>query len=612
MSEGFAAIALMWVVVLTVVLGWGVYSVFRRRQLRARQELAQTEQALATEFPELVHAWGGLAVLKDAGAVRHILQDLAERPSNAQPAPSVDQRFSERRAPGQSPAAFELERIEQSSAVPQAVAAPLSAPPSIGSPEASPIAATALPVQSAVATARAEAKTPRESLLLATVQKLHSARKELDALVEEGPAWGNAAFLGAIIGFGSGSALQSGVWAWLIALLVAVAAAVVKVLSWMGHRAILAELVTDAEQTLSREFPDAVQAWGGASVLRSTVAVTKIYRDLGGEPEAKDDAVSAIDVEALPERFGVADAERERNRELTGSVRRIVQRHDGLAETSEPKPFPLPVALFVGLLLGAAVGGGVLGLGWSWFAPHSITEDHREETRVHVDFLGSSLSPESYVRLDRIAFTATALVAAAFGLLVAGTVAWLLANRRFYRLQLSLAVVFFLVPAAPIGAGVGAILSGFFSPYDLQSERSYATKTAKKVLPKDSKDIAPGGKDGKRGSGDEFEAPTQTSSRYYDFRGVSLSHTTYYLLSRKTFAGFVLAGVLTALAIVAAGVWWHLGRIHRRRRAAESKLDTEIRSLANSFPASVHLWGGCDFLRHAPTARQALLVLEAQ
>jgi hypothetical protein len=345
------------------------------------------------------------------------------------------------------------------------------------------------------------------------------------------------------------------------------------------------ELLDAKAHALEREFPVAVREWGGPRVLRDRVAVEKIFRDLGGVPDSPKEEETRVEPVPLPESFGIAEADRDRRRELTDRLRMVGQRHDELARTPEPRAFPLWAAFLLSLPFAGPAAGGAFEFVRTFFAPHSqyAQVGGREgggfpRPESWVDFRNSPISEEQYVRLERLVRAFAGLAAGLAGLAVMGTITWLLSSRRSCRIHLVLGVLLCLPPAVGLGAGAAFTLHSFFSPYKVSS-RSIENQNY--------------------------------SDTHYDFRGQQLSPTQYALLSRQTFASFNLVGVVVGACLVVGANWFYQRRLRRQRSEGLAGLDAALRALAEAFPRTVRHWGDLDFLRQPAAARRALLLVES-
>jgi hypothetical protein len=314
--------------------------------------------------------------------------------------------------------------------------------------------------------------------------------------------------------------------------------------------------IQQAMHTLSEEFPDAVQSWGGGPALRNPDTVREIVRSL---PPLVRPAARAAPAGPVPRE------EHERREQLAEGLRQVAQDHADLGRFAEPKRLPLPLALALSLFLVALPLG--LAVAFSYYRFFSPWEQSFE----HYDYRGNPLdAADDAVQTRTYLATAVALGLVTV-LLVTAVGTWRLSRRPLFRGRTALAVAgsLFLL-GMPAGAAAGGVWYAYFHPFYVGSSYPY------------------------------------NATALHDYRGNSVSLVEYHALDKKTQAEAVAVGVAVCFLLTAlsAGLYLHG---HRRRYAeAGRRLAGHVHELAAAFPATVETWGGTRVLENREAVQNIL------
>ncbi len=335
------------------------------------------------------------------------------------------------------------------------------------------------------------------------------------------------------------------------------------VLLWQQHQGqvkAVQQQIQLAMRTLSEEFPEAVQSWGGAPALRNAETVREIVRSL--PPPVRPDAPRAPSGPLPPQ-------ERGRHEQLAEGLRQVAPDHAELGRFARPQRLPLPAAVALSLLvLGLPLGLAVALFWYGYFAPG-------EYGRQFFDGRGQSLTAQAYAVQRRQGVAQAVALGAGTLLVLTAAGAWRLSRRPLYRGRAALAVALSLPLAVPAGAGAGALWFAYFSPF------------------------FPGG-----------GWPSPDSVGAFNYRGVPISATQWWLLHGKVQAEAFLVGaaVVVLLTTLAAGLY--LRGYRRRHEEARRRLSGHVHELAAAFPVTVEGWGGAKALENRTTVQNLLRAVE--
>jgi serine/threonine protein kinase len=314
--------------------------------------------------------------------------------------------------------------------------------------------------------------------------------------------------------------------------------------------------IQQAMRTLGEEFPDAVQSWGGSPALRNPDTVREIVRSL---PPLGRPAAPASPPGPVPR------DEQDRREELAAGLRQVAQGHTDLARFAQRKPLPLPAALLLSLFwLGLPLGLTAAFCYYLHFGPGEYSGglySHRGD-----DLSAANYSVQTHQHIA---------VAAALGgglllvLTAAGT--WRLSRRPLYGGRAALAVAASLLLAMPAGAIAGGLWFAYFGP------------------------IYPGG-----------GYPSHDQVGAFDYRGVPISATDYWLFTRKVQSEAIAVGVAVCVLLTALSAWLYLRGYGRRHAEARRRLAGHVHELAAAFPVTVENWGGTKALENRETVQDLL------
>jgi serine/threonine protein kinase len=333
------------------------------------------------------------------------------------------------------------------------------------------------------------------------------------------------------------------------------------VLLWHLHQSqvkAVQQQIQLAMRTLSEEFPEAVQSWGGGPALGNPETVREIVRSL-------PPLVRPAEVKAAPP-GPVPPEERDRQGPLAEGLRQVAQDHAELARFGRRKPVPLPLALALSLfLLGVPVGLAAGACSYRYFGPYVEYSD-----REHYDYHGNPLTVAEYAVQSRrhMAVAIGAGVGTLLVLTAAGS--WLLTRRPLYRARTALAVAASLLLALPAGAGAGGLWYIYFRPFYTGSH------------------------------------PVHNPGEVYDYHANPISSIDYFLLDKKVEAEAIAVGVAVCVLLVTLLAGLYLRGYGRRHAEASRRLAAHAHELAASFPVTVETWGGAKVLENREAVQQLL------
>jgi hypothetical protein len=235
------------------------------------------------------------------------------------------------------------------------------------------------------------------------------------------------------------------------------------------------------------------------------------------------------------------------------------------------RPFPLVLALLIGLALGGPIG---VGIGFAFYGYRAPVEPpfylgHSEQRYYSADL--APLAEGTFPTEERQATTMAVAVGIAAGLGVFGVVLSFLTRRIWYRLRLIFGLLLGLLVGGPAGVGVGLLYFGLFSP----SEAGFG-----------------------RG--------------LFDARGNPLTPAAYVLEQRRSITATALLGVGTG-SLVAVFIMLLFQRpYHRRATEARQRLQNSVKRLESSFPDVVSAQGGPDALLEPARVGELLRAVDAQ
>ncbi len=435
---------------------------------------------------------------------------------------------------------------DEPAATPAAPAAP--APPTLAPETDKPRAAVTQLAQPADAM--------RGALLVSLVKQLKESHERIVALKENftGPL-GACAAVALIIFFLVENSARS-FWAgFFVSGIVTLALGCVLMLVRLGKIREAREKRHAVIGTLKAEFPEIVASWGGENVLRSRELVAQIARQLGITEKVDEEEAPRVVVPAT----SVALDEKQR-RELAGLLEKGLPKCQ--AAHVRAVPFPLWLALLLGLLAGGLVGPAV-GATYAGYLDPMWTI--RNNQYVYLDHRGNQMDQVQYELIRRKTLASSIFAAVSCGLLAALGVGWLLTRREWYRGPLVACLGVGVVLGAPAGMGLGFLHDALTAP---------------------SHQIVNG------------------QWTFYDAQGNPLSHEAYLLQHRKNATTSVLVGIINGvvLTFVVAGLL--LRRYRRRIEQAREEYEPIRRVLVRDYGPLVAAHGGPEALDRPETLQR--------
>jgi serine/threonine protein kinase len=338
----------------------------------------------------------------------------------------------------------------------------------------------------------------------------------------------------------------------------------------LGRRGEAREQVKLTIQTLTREFPDVVRSWGGESVLHNPQIVSQIARRLGlpppPEPEEEAEEPPPVSRPAVE----VPDLEPAQRKALLAQLRPVAEEQKQADGFGQRRPFPLVLALLIGLIFGGPVG---VALGHAFYFYYGPVEDGPTFNRVYFDNKLNPLSDGAYIIDDRRSITLAVALGIATGLTVFGVVFSFLTRRSWYRLRLFLGLLLGLLVGAPVGVGVGALNFGLFGPY---------------------------------------ETGPSLQRTYYDGRGNTLTHPAYLLEERRSIISTLILGIGSGSLVAFFIMMLFQRRYDRRATEARQQVRGSIQRLEKTFPEVVASQGGTEALLEPGKVGELLSAVEAK
>jgi serine/threonine protein kinase len=395
----------------------------------------------------------------------------------------------------------------------------------------------------------------RLSVLHALVRQLQEGQKEAARLASFGKPIALASLLGIsmflIAVFSSGGEP-------LAIVLLFVAAAIAGVV-FMGNRKLRREADSRVEvtlHTLERDFPDMVQQWGGATMLRSPTMLSGVLGHLSASRS------SALSHAGPSSALRVPD---ERKQDLVDKLRELEKAQRREAWFGQRRALPWWLALLLSALLFGAPGGVAAGL---------LFQHERQPGSLyseHFDTRGNYLSTAQSQLEERHVSVTAALIGITVGLplTLVGTV--LLSVWRWHRLPLFGGLGLGALLGAGAGMGSGILYFEYFHPSH------------------------------------EF------GSTFFDYHGSNISHVDFQLEERRAEVRAWCTGIGTGIGLgllVTTVTVWRWGRAQARARHA---VEQTFGELAASFPQVVTIagWNEVGTQPDARTVQEALRRLEA-
>jgi serine/threonine protein kinase len=343
----------------------------------------------------------------------------------------------------------------------------------------------------------------------------------------------------------------------------------------LGRRGEARERLALTIRTLTEEFPEVVRSWGGETVLRNPDLVAQIARRMGlpppPKPKEEEEEESSQSMPSKQSSIEVPALEPAQRKALVAQLRPVAEEQKEADGYGHRKPFPLVLALLVGLVLGGPIG---VGMGFAFYGyrapiepPFWLGQSSQRWFRVDQ----APLAESAFRTEERRATTMAVAVGIAAGLIVFGVITSFLTRRSWYRLRLFLGLLLGLLVGAPAGVGVGMLYFGLFSP----SEAGFG-----------------------RG--------------LFDARGNKLTPAAYVLEQRISITETVLLGVGTGSLLAIAIMLLHHRRYDRRATEARQRLRNSVKQLESSFPDVVSAQGGTDALLEPGRIGELLTAVEAR
>jgi serine/threonine protein kinase len=435
---------------------------------------------------------------------------------------------------------------DEPAAAPAAPAAP--APPALAPETDKPRAALTQLAQPADAM--------RGALLVSLVKRLKKNQERIVDLRENHtrPLWISgwvAVALFFVVGSLSGSFLVG----FILSVIVALALGCVLVLVQLGKLREARENRHAVIVALKTEFPEIVTAWGGERVLHDRGLVEQIARKLGIKADQDEEEAPLVTVTAM----SVALDDQQR-RELAGLLEKGLPKCRGAG--ARPAPFPLWLAILLGLAAGALVGMTAGSSYAGYLDPMYINNWGQVSYFGH---RGDKLDKVQYDLTHRKMLASSIFLAISTGLLAALGVAWLLTRREWNRGPLLVGLGLGLLFGGPIGVGLGFL-------HDALSAPSFQSNYGE--------------------------------TQYYDAQGARLSQEDYLLQRRKMNTTSTLVGIVNGLVVTFVVAALFLRRHRRRVERDRQEYEPIRRVLLRDYAELVAAHGGPEALDRPETLQR--------
>jgi serine/threonine protein kinase len=400
----------------------------------------------------------------------------------------------------------------------------------------------------------------RRSLLQSLVKQLHEAHTTYAELQENG-RWIAPGVIAGVAVYMFTQSARNQFLSFFFAILVGGAGLALGYLVRLGKRKEALEKISRAMQTLSTEFPDAVQSWGGNAILSNPELVASVATTMGLVSE------EATEIPELPP---MASGQR---KTLHGRLREMGQKIKFAQSFGKRRSFPFLLSLFVGLVLGLGTAIGCYFATWGFKGPHALSVPFLSTTYTNAS--GLEIDGAVFRREVKLANATAALVGAANGLIVAILVTIVLYRARWYRMAMLGGLLVGAMVGAAVGGGLGRLHYYLRSPYS-----------------------------------ETVHSPKGFEEKYYNVSGMGISSLRYGLEERQTFTTSMVLGFSVGVVVMLAVMLMLQNWKHRRAVHAAEEADEEVRALADDYPAFVTSIGGAESLKQVSTIAELMRRLD--